>query len=312
MMASWNQIAWKVNISDRRSDVKSLWLKIGYTICGFAVMFTLSLIVKIPFSMVYSAHDMQNLSTNECTSGGRLCQNDGTFEGISPISVAVLMRSRAQVGDSLKYILELLSKADFFSVFRSTRYMANPGNSWHKLWKENGSLRDKILAEICRVTWVKYHNAIRCVRKDKILHASNRYTDLLCINYNQNFWSSVKRSSLKRIKNGCVMIVHEAVGEEAITKVCVRRYERLCVWIGLIVRLQPLIVILPTASWIRWCCMCMRMWVWWVNLDLSWLGRTIYIRQFFGAKPLTQFRHIWAEMNHSDQFYWFLAGQSVA
>ncbi len=41
---------------------------------------------------------------------------------------------------------------------------------------------------------------------------------------------------------------------------------------------------------------------WWVQIDLSCLGRTIYAWQFLGAKPLTQFRHRWAERNHSDDY----------
>ncbi len=38
----------------------------------------------------------------------------------------------------------------------------------------------------------------------------------------------------------------------------------------------------------------------WVNVDLCCLGRTIYARQFLGAKPPIQFCHRSAEMNHSD------------
>ncbi len=33
----------------------------------------------------------------------------------------------------------------------------------------------------------------------------------------------------------------------------------------------------------------------WVNVELSCLGRTMYVRQFLGAKPPIQFRHRWAE-----------------
>ncbi len=59
-------------------------------------------------------------------------------------------------------------------------------------------------------------------------------------------------------------------------------------------------VISPTASWIRWC---MQGYAWWFNVDLSCLGRTIYAIQFLGAKPLIQFRHRWAEREHSDHLY---------
>ncbi len=34
--------------------------------------------------------------------------------------------------------------------------------------------------------------------------------------------------------------------------------------------------------------------VWGFNVDLSCLGRTIYVQQFLGAKPPIQFRHRWA------------------
>ena len=39
---------------------------------------------------------------------------------------------------------------------------------------------------------------------------------------------------------------------------------------------------------------------WWVNLDLSCLGRTVYARQFLGAKKQIHFCHRWPEINHSD------------
>ncbi len=45
----------------------------------------------------------------------------------------------------------------------------------------------------------------------------------------------------------------------------------------------------------------------WVNVDLSCLGRTIYARQFLGAKPPIQFHHRWAERNHSVHFLWPMA-----
>ncbi len=75
--------------------------------------------------------------------------------------------------------------------------------------------------------------------------------------------------------------------------------------IRLIVGFQPLMVISPTASWIRWC---MQVFAWWFNVDLSCLGRTIYARRFLGAKPPIQFLHRWAERN----LYWLRAAQSVA
>ncbi len=74
--------------------------------------------------------------------------------------------------------------------------------------------------------------------------------------------------------------------------------------IRLIVGFQPIVVISLTVSWIRWC---MRVYAWWWNEDLSCLGHTIYARQFLGAKPPIQFRHRWAERNHSDHLYWLQA-----
>ncbi len=64
--------------------------------------------------------------------------------------------------------------------------------------------------------------------------------------------------------------------------------------IRLIVGFQPIMVISPAASWIRWC---MQVNAWWFNVDLSCLGRMIYARKFLGAKPPIQFRHRWAERN---------------
>ncbi len=61
-------------------------------------------------------------------------------------------------------------------------------------------------------------------------------------------------------------------------------------WIRLTVGFQLLMVISPTASWIRWCMQCMR-----VSVHLSCLGRTIYARQFWVPS-----HRLNSEMNHSD------------
>ncbi len=76
-----------------------------------------------------------------------------------------------------------------------------------------------------------------------------------------------------------------------------------------IVGFQLLMVISPTARWIRWC---MQVYGLWFNVDLSCLSRTISARQLLGAKPPNQFRHRWAERNHSDHLYWLRAPQSDA
>ncbi len=63
---------------------------------------------------------------------------------------------------------------------------------------------------------------------------------------------------------------------------------------------QPLMVISPTASWIRWCMQvyaCELMWT-----CLVWAERSTP-DSFLGAKPPIQFRHRWAEMNHSDHLW---------
>ncbi len=49
----------------------------------------------------------------------------------------------------------------------------------------------------------------------------------------------------------------------------------------------------------------------WVNVDLYCLDRTICTRQFLGAKPPIQFRHRWAERNHSDHLYWLRAASQL-
>ncbi len=49
-------------------------------------------------------------------------------------------------------------------------------------------------------------------------------------------------------------------------------------------------------------CRCMRVLVSWVNVDLSCLGQTIYARQLWVPKSLTQFCHRWSEINHSYHF----------
>ncbi len=80
--------------------------------------------------------------------------------------------------------------------------------------------------------------------------------------------------------------------------------------IRLIVGFQPLMVISPTASWIRQCthvCRCMR---------VSWYGPVLFgphdLRPtVLGAKPPIQFRHRWAGRNHSDHLYWLRAASRL-
>ena len=52
-------------------------------------------------------------------------------------------------------------------------------------------------------------------------------------------------------------------------------------WIRLIVGFHSLMVISPTASWIR---LCMQVYAWWFNVDLSCLGRTIFDQTIFGCQ----------------------------
>ncbi len=78
--------------------------------------------------------------------------------------------------------------------------------------------------------------------------------------------------------------------------------------VRLIVGFQPPMVISPTASWIRWC---MQVYAWWFNVGLYCLGQTLG-QTILGAKSPIQFRHWWAERNHSDHLYWLRAAQSDA
>ncbi len=64
-------------------------------------------------------------------------------------------------------------------------------------------------------------------------------------------------------------------------------------WIRLIVGFQPLRVISPTPSWIRWC---MQVFV---NVDLSCLGRTNYARQLW--VPSHQFNSATGEQKRITQ-----------
>ncbi len=73
-----------------------------------------------------------------------------------------------------------------------------------------------------------------------------------------------------------------------------------------IVGFQPLMALSLTASWIRWC---MQVHVWWFNVDLSFLGRTIYARHFLGADSIPPQV---CRKNHSNHLYWPRAAQSDA
>ena len=64
---------------------------------------------------------------------------------------------------------------------------------WHTLWKENGSPRTGIIADIRRQTRAKYHYIIRSVRRNEINLRNEKLAEYVLSNDNINLWKEIKR-----------------------------------------------------------------------------------------------------------------------
>jgi len=79
---------------------------------------------------------------------------------------------------------------------------------WHGMWKDNGSPRQGILADIRRSTRARYHYAIRYVKRNMVHVSSERMANALANNDGRDFWQEVKKikgrnSTVSSIVDNC-------------------------------------------------------------------------------------------------------------
>lgn len=96
---------------------------------------------------------------------------------------------------------------------------------WHNLWKENGSPRNGLTADIRRRTRAQYHLAIKNARKNKDKHLANKLANSLTNKDDKSFWKDLKMQNKTAKKLPSSMDGH--VGKEAIGIHLAQKYERL-------------------------------------------------------------------------------------
>ena len=64
---------------------------------------------------------------------------------------------------------------------------------WHDMWKEQGSPRDVIVAQIRRSTRAKYHHEIKKVRQDENKIRNQKIAEHIRSKDTKEFWSSIKK-----------------------------------------------------------------------------------------------------------------------
>jgi len=64
---------------------------------------------------------------------------------------------------------------------------------WHGIWKENGSPNAGMVFDIRRKTRYQYHNAIRAVKRNKLLLSASKVAEGFADNCDLNFWAEIKK-----------------------------------------------------------------------------------------------------------------------
>ncbi len=64
---------------------------------------------------------------------------------------------------------------------------------WHRIWKDNNSPREGLLADIRRTTRSKYHCALREVKRNEDEIVANKMAESMLTNSTKSFWSDVRK-----------------------------------------------------------------------------------------------------------------------
>lgn len=96
---------------------------------------------------------------------------------------------------------------------------------WHSIWKENGSPRSGVLADIRNRTRLRYHYAIRFVQKNKSTMSANSMADSFLSNNHKEFWDEVSKN--RRTKSTYPNSVDNISGPENIAELFANKSEDL-------------------------------------------------------------------------------------
>lgn len=93
---------------------------------------------------------------------------------------------------------------------------------WHIIWKDNGSPRHGLLADIRRRTRSRYHHAVRFVKRQKERLSADRLAESMGSNGN-DFWSEIRRLQGSSTCSPCT--IDGAEGPDDIAKVFSEKFE---------------------------------------------------------------------------------------
>ena len=96
---------------------------------------------------------------------------------------------------------------------------------WHSIWKDNGSPRSGMLADIRNRTRLKYHYAIRFVEKNKNTVSANNMAESLMNNNYREFWGEV--SNRRKTKSTYPNTIDNTSGPESIAELFASKSDQL-------------------------------------------------------------------------------------
>ena len=96
---------------------------------------------------------------------------------------------------------------------------------WHKIWKENGSPRNGVIADIRRKTRSQYHYTVKYVRNNADTILSNKMAETLLYGNINEFWKSVGRA--KASKSVLPSTIDGVCGIKDISDVFAEKYKKL-------------------------------------------------------------------------------------
>ena len=82
---------------------------------------------------------------------------------------------------------------------------------WHSVWRQCGSPRDAVVADVMRRARSQYHNAVRLLRRDQLNTQKDRAAQALLADHKINFWKEIRKM---KGKNDTLLIVDDGISKE--------------------------------------------------------------------------------------------------
>jgi hypothetical protein len=93
---------------------------------------------------------------------------------------------------------------------------------WHNIWKDNGSPRSGLIANIRRETRAKYHLAVKNLKRNSDNIRAEQMAKALLLNQTRDFWSEVKK--VRTSNNNIPSQIDNTSGESNISELFAEKY----------------------------------------------------------------------------------------